>query len=273
MIREYIDYMGANKGSSPLTLKVYARELHVFVDRMRKTKASPTWSNVTQADVETWVADMTRQGLTASTIRRRVSIVRSCLRWAQHRGYIANNPARFVSTPKQATRVPRTMPYEDIRATIADDTIDSETRTIIALMAETGIRIGEALAIKTTDINKQQRSIVVTGKGNKQRVVVYGKKTAQLLSAYYAKSTGVLFTLRAERDARWAIYTALRKHTQAKKCSSHVIRHSFACEHISNGTDIKTLATMMGHTDVHTTEIYAQVAGAQLLRAFNNITI
>lgn len=273
MINEYLNYQAQNVRRSPHTLRANAADLQEFAAWARGNLAAARWSTITQIDVETYVKALSNAGKSASTIQRKVSCLRCFYRWAQRHGHETGNPAQYVQTPRPGKRVPFTMPYGDIRAAIEDTQTDAQTRGQIAVIAETGLRISEVLGMRWENINREARIIHVTGKGNKQRVVVYGERTEAALNGQGAKLYGDVWETASERDTRYKIAAALRAHTSAKKASPHIIRHSFACEHLNSGTEIETLSVMLGHESVKTTEIYAQVAGARLLQSFNNIKV
>jgi site-specific recombinase XerD len=273
MISEYLNHLEQVRGLSPCTLRAYEHDLRKFASWARHNVATPQWSAISQADVEAWVRSMTTAGAQASSVKRQVSALRSFYRFHVHQGTLTKNPAQWVCSPKQQHKLPSTMAMSDVVATVHDTSEDTETRALVALMAETGMRISEALAVSTHDVTPATRVIRVHGKGSKERVVSYGETTRQLLNAVMGTRRGMVFVNKPEREYRREVWFALGRHTTATKHSPHIIRHTWACEHLSNGTDIKTLSAMMGHVSVKTTEIYAQVAGARLLQSFNNVRI
>lgn len=273
MIKEYIHYLHEVRGMADNTTLAYARDLYDFVAWARTHVTDARWSKISRDDVERYVSHLHRVHMSVATIRRRIVAIRRAYQWAVYHGKLSHNPAQYVSSPRLPERLPNTLPLEDVRAAIDDPTTDKRTRAIISLIAETGLRIGEVMDIDWEDVDVDSQTIRVTGKGGRQRVVRYGARTQANLVEAWPEHTGRIIGRSNERGTREKVWQALRKHTDAKKCSAHIIRHTFATAHVNAGTDMKCLADMMGHKDIHTTEIYAHVAGARLLQSFNNIKI
>ena len=256
-------YLGTNRGLSEGTVREYRKDLREIQSWMVANAKVERWSQVTKENIEDYVADMSLAGLKPATIRRRVSCLRSFYQYAWTRGLQKENPAKFVSTPKVGESVPRTLNPKEIQATISDTTIDATTRVMVTMMAETGIRISELRNIKVWDINQEERSITISGKGNKERKVYYGDGTASILGNIHVPGNTQLFPM-DDNEARSRVFWALRKHTSAAHCSSHCLRHTFATTMLNAGADLKSIGTLMGHASVATTERYAKVAGVKV---------
>jgi site-specific recombinase XerD len=214
---------------------------------------------VEKATVDLYVSDMAEDGLKPATIKRRISTIRSMFQYAWQTGLQANNPAKYVSTPKLAEALPKTINEDDLRKTILDSSIDINVRGFIAFIAETGCRISEALSVTKADFDLENRSLRIWGKGKKERVVYFGDITAAYVR--YARTIGniPLWTW-SQRQTRFLVYNALRKHSKALQLSPHAIRHSFATDMLNSGCPITSIQTILGHKSVQTTERYAKVA-------------
>lgn len=260
MIQEFINYLEKNKGYSPQTCGEYRKDLERFV-KWLKIHHVEKWSNVEKATVDLYVSDMADEGLKPATIKRRISTIRSFYQYAWVMGYQKENPLKYVSTPKLGEALPKTIEQDDLRMTILDGTININVRGLIAFIAETGCRISEALSVTKADFNQETRSIRIWGKGKKERVVYYGDITAAYVK--YAKVIGNCpIWMWSQRQARFLIWQALRKHSYAKQLSPHAIRHSFATGILNNGAPITTVQVLLGHKSVETTQRYAKVAQA-----------
>lgn len=260
VIEKFCSYIVLNRGLSEMTAREYAKDLREIQTWLKTQAKVERWGDVDKAMIDDYVTDMSTNGLKAATISRRISCLRSFFQFAWLQGWQSENPAKYVSTPKVGVTVPKTLKTSEIAATIADNSIDIQTRYMVAVLAETGVRISELLSIRLTDIDTAHQRIVIRGKGNKERCVYYGEMTAAAIASSVAVGRGRLFDL-YDRDARWRIHDALRRHTQAPKCSSHIVRHTWATEMLNNGARIETIRTLMGHSSVKITERYAQVAG------------
>ena len=257
MIREFQDYCRHNLGLAESTVSEYGKDLHYFVTWLQQTAGVQRWGMVTRSTVELWVRMQHEQGTQAATIKRRVSSVRRLYQWAWLQGLCKDNPAKYVSTPKMAKRLPAVIPVEDITATVQDASVNLATRFLISVMTEAGLRISEAISLQASQFDTQRRAIKVTGKGNKERVVFYGDMTAQLLGKMMM--AGKMTIDGCERNNRHDIWQALHQHTDAKKCNPHTLRHTFATTMVENGASLESVSMLLGHESVLTTERYTHM--------------
>ena len=257
MIREFQDYCRHNLGLAESTVSEYGKDLHYFVSWLQKTAGVQRWGMVKRSTVEAWVKMQHEQGTQAATIKRRISSVRRLYQWAWLQGLCKVNPAKFVSTPKMAVKLPNVMQLDDIKAAINDANIGLNTRAMIAVMAEAGLRISEAMRIKDEDFDSVNRTIRVTGKGNKERVVYYGDATARMMAL-----GGFRWKCNehdSERQRRYDVWHALYQHCRNERCNPHSLRHTFASKMVENGVGLSELAMIMGHASVQTTERYTHL--------------
>lgn len=268
IIVEYQKYLVLNRGLAESTAMEYVKDLREIQKWMVSQAKIERWSDVTKENIDDYVADMSQQGQKPATISRRVSTLRGFYQFAWIKGLTKENPAKYVSTPKVGETMPKTLKPAEIKAAISDTRIDATTRVMITILAETGIRISELRAIRWWDVNQQERTITIHGKGNKERRVYYGNGTAEIFQHVNVPGSTQLFTM-DDRDARSRIYWALRNHTNAERCSSHVLRHTYATEMLNAGANIKAISQLMGHASVTTTERYAKAAGVMVAATYN----
>lgn len=261
MIKEYLEHIKTNRGYSPATVISYERELRAFVAYQRRKDANARWSQISPNNIDEYVTDLVGLGMATATIKRKVSVIRSLFNYMRYKGMITNNPAQYTTTPKAAKTLPKTVETQAISAAIADVTNGITTRLQIAIIAETGIRISELLNIQCEDIDTTTRTIKINGKGAKEREVNYGLRTEELLTGYLTSQTGALF-ITATRDTERNIFKAIQKHSKQKKCSPHVIRHTFASEMTRNGAQLQAIAKILGHESTKTTEKYSHMMTA-----------
>ena len=263
IIEEFVKYLVTNRGLSEGTAREYRKDMREIQKWMVTNAKIERWSQVQKEHVDDYVADMYLIGHKPATIRRRVSCLRTFYQYAWIKGLQQENPAKYVSTPKVGESVPKTLDPKEIQAAISDTSIDATTRVMVTVMAETGIRVSELRNIRAWDINKEERSITISGKGNKERKVYFGDGTAAVLGNVRVPGATYLFPM-GDREARSRIFWALRKHTPAAHCSSHCLRHTFATTMLNQGAELKSISVLMGHASVATTERYAKVAGVKV---------
>lgn len=263
MIQEFQKYLYSVKGYSENTVVAYGKDLRAFAQYISSVKTGASWSTLTHSDIQNYVVYLHDAQKENTTIRRKVAAIRSLYDYFKTQGYISKNPARYVQSPKVSKKQPNDIDVSIITDAVTSTAVDLKTRCMIALMAETGIRLQEMLDLNTWDFNGREQSIHITGKGKKDRTVYYGAMSKQLLNAYVGHRQGQLFT-DSQREVRRAVYATLTRFGQARQMSPHAIRHTFATAMLRNGADIKSIQALLGHESVKTTEIYAQVAGRQV---------
>lgn len=263
MITEFLNYISSVKGYSDNTVVAYGKDLHDFVQYVKDIDTKETWRTITQGMIQSYVVSLHERDLENTTIKRRVAAIRSIYDYFKTQGYISENPARFVQTPKKVKKLPNTISAGAIRDALESTRTPLKTKCMIALMIETGIRLQEMLDLETKDFQAANRSIRILGKGGKERTVYYGDWSRKYLNQYVGYRKGRLFD-DEQRDVRREVFETLSKFTQARQLSPHAIRHTFATTMLRNGADIKSIQALLGHESVKTTEIYAQVAGPQV---------
>ena len=263
MINEFLEYTLKNKGLCKSTCIEYSKDLKAFVS-WAKANEIERWSDVTRAELDDYVSDLANDGLKPATIKKRISAIRQLYQYAFVKGKTTVNPAKYTSTPKIAEKQAKTLPLSMIKSTVEDTTIDMQTRTLIALMTESGLRISEARTLTWEDIDMINKTAKVIGKGKKERTVFLGTKTLTMLQAMNERDT--LFT-KEDRETRSDIHNALMRHSSSENdyCTSHALRHTFATNMVERGVDISVIAQLLGHTSIQTTQRYL-TAGTQAKR-------
>lgn len=261
MIQEYINYLQHNKGYSAQTCTEYRKDLEKFVKWLRGSTQIERWGMVTKDVIDSWVWDMSVNDMAPCTIKRRVSALRGLYQYAWVKGLCTDNPAKYVSTPKKGHRLPKVADVDKLSHAIRNTATEAETKLALAIMAETGVRLGELLEMRACDVHQSDRSIVVRGKGNKERKVYYGDMTAEIIGSGMVIGTGKLIASDA-RELRYKVHAATG-------ASPHNIRHLWATVMLNNGCPLESISKLMGHASVKTTEIYAEVATATLAADYN----
>lgn len=267
MIQEFLNYQQNNKGLSAETVHGYRKELRAFVRWAQPL--GMRWSTVTADVMNQYVANEHARGMSPRTIKRRVEVLRLFFSHLMHKGVIDVNPAQYTQVPKVREELPKTADADALRSYLNSTPLTRQgwlIHYVITLIMETGMRISEVVKMRGTDIDLGNRTILVRGKGGKDRYVIYGQgfeKFARM--AANRKDTIIKET---EERIRYMMYEELGFSHVA---TPHSIRHLFACEQLNKGMDIKTLATLMGHKNVSTTEIYARMTKERLANMYNNI--
>lgn len=289
LIEKYLKYLHIERNASNHTVVSYKTDLNAFLQFIAITEHVPTEkvdvSIITRLTIRLWLGELSEQGMAKSTIARKVAAIRSFFKYCFKRGHIENNPAHLLIVPKKEHSLPKTATIEDIERMM--DAVDMSSvrglqdRTILELFYGTGIRLSELTGLNLTDVDFRKNQLIVTGKGNKQRIVPLGKTVLEKLKEFRKQRTE-LYGKKTDNDARKALFIAaggqrmydravrymvekyLKKTSEVTQKSPHVLRHSFATHMLDNGADIRIIKEFLGHTNLAATQIYTHTSVERL---------
>lgn len=280
---DFLHYMEAQRGCSPLTLTTYRNSVEDAIHFLHAFTPIRTWPDVQTDDVRHWVGNMARRKLAPNTVNRSLSALRSFFKFLLREGRVAHDPARLVKSMKQPKRLPTFVKESEMDRLFeyypfSDDYEGCRNRTLLMMLYHTGLRAAELLAMQPHDIDLQHRQLRVTGKGNKQRIVPFGDELASTLQHYLQERANYFAELPhapqllLNIQGRALTYAALKKvvHdtlsavTSQKKKTPHVLRHSFATAMLAHGAQLEAIQQLLGHESVATTAIYTHTTLAEL---------
>lgn len=262
-------YLTKIRNYSELTAISYAQDLRHFVRWYRSIRTDARWSNVTRDVIDQYIITMKTERARPATINRHLSAIAGIYKFFKRQGLpISEIPVKYESRQKLAKTEPNTIPIEDVEAAIAH--ADNETALALKILVTTGIRASELLNIRREDVNLQERSIRINGKGSKQRTIFITAETANMIKNQEASST--LFTYANTRALRRKIYEALAPYSDAQQLSPHALRHTFATQMASKGMQTLTLANLLGHNDTNTTKRYTHMNLASQRAQYDALT-
>lgn len=269
MIHEFKTYLTNIKGYSPLTAESYSKDLQTFASWLRQEKKQPRWSQVTRDDIDKYIEYQVNRGLKPATTNRHLASIGALYNYMKRQGLEVENPARYESRRKVVEHVPNTIPLKDIQRAIASSTGDM--KIILETLLITGARIQEVLDIRPCDLDVLNSTIRIQGKGKKERLVY---TTTENLEHLNNRSKGVglydaIFGRWDQREVRENMYYTMRAWSRAKQLSPHAIRHTFATIAAAHGVNATTLAAMMGHNDIRTTQKYVDLGQSKVASAYN----
>lgn len=264
MIREYINYISHIKGMSANTSKAYYKDLMAFVRWAGERHLR--WSTISRDNIDNYVTHLSELGKSPATTNRMLSSISGIYNYMRRMGYEIENPCRYESRRKLAKTTPNTISNEDLRKAYLHS--HGVVKVMLGLLCSTGIRLQELLDIRWEDINFERNTISINGKGSKGRIVYTTSDSLSTLKTYKSNNdvSGKIFTL-SQREVRDMIYKALKPYCNAPQLSPHAIRHSYATNIAINGGNVVTLAMLLGHNNISTTQRYidtANVAAQQL---------
>lgn len=261
MITKFINYLTKIKGYSLNTAKCYESDIRTFAKWATTNLQNARWSTITRDEIDMYIEYQATRGQKPATTNRQLSSISSLYKYFQREGLLKENPTKYESRRKIADTIPNTIPYSEIRS--AYNNAEGATKTMIGILATTGIRIQELLDLQWEDIDFHQSTLKVMGKGMKERIVKTQPEILKDLSSAYelTKPSGNVFRI-DQRTARYMIWRALRPYSNAKQLSPHAIRHSMATEMARKGANATTIANILGHTSISTTQHYIDMTKA-----------
>lgn len=259
LVEAHAIYLKDLKGYSTHTVEEYTRDIVDFVRWFREYDQDARWSKVTREVIDDYMIHMSNDMLKPATINRHISALSSLFRFFCRQGLTNTNPTKYESRPKVAQTEPNTINVNDLEKAI--ENADDETALALTLLYQTGVRAEELLNIRTTDIDYQNNIIRIHGKGSKDRTVFVLPQTIEMIEAWMKGGSGKLFTYNTTRDLRRDVHEALEPYSKANQLSPHAIRHTFATEMTNKGMSTITLAALLGHSNVKTTQKYVNMNG------------
>jgi len=285
----YLDHLAVERGTARNTLDSYRRDLRRYAGHLAHCGVTEL-SQVTERHVTSFLAALREGGdggppLAASSSARAVVAARGLHRFAYREGLTEADPAREVRPPAPPRRLPKALSVADVLrllAAVGGDAPDDSTlngkalrdRALLELLYSTGARISEAVGLDVDDLDATARTVLLAGKGGKQRLVPVGRPALAAVDAYlvrarpellrHGRGTPALFlNVRGGRLSRQSAWLVLREAAERAGISSpvspHTLRHSFATHLLEGGADVRVVQELLGHASVTTTQVYTLV--------------
>lgn len=291
VIDSFLEMMSAERGAAANTLTAYANDLQDFSSFLGHHGS--TLSDAGTDHIRQWLVRLEQDGISAATQARKLSAIRQLFRFLFSEGLRADDPSGPIDSPKTGRSLPEVMSEADVDALLLTATREVElSRTasarirslrmlaLLELLYATGLRVSELVSLPVSATRKDDRFLLVTGKGDKERIVPFGDKAKQAVanyldamhssktangskSAHDSKwlfpSSGSLGHLTRQHFARDLKGLATRAGLPGRRISPHVLRHAFASHLLQNGADLRSVQQLLGHADIATTQIYTHV--------------
>jgi integrase/recombinase XerD len=278
----FLEMMAVERGAARHTLDAYRRDLADYARFLRRRRL--TIESANGEAVRAYLSELSKRGMAASTVARRLSALRQLHRFVFLEGGRPDDPTQTVDGPRRRRPLPRLLEQAEIEALIAAARARPGARgvrlvAILELLYASGLRASELIGLPLSALAPDRRFLVVRGKGGKERLVPVGRAAAAALKAYLAvrdtfvrgsRGSPHLFPSRARQGhlTRQRLAQLLRELAPDAgldaALSPHVLRHAFASHLLAGGADLRALQLMLGHADIATTEIYTHVQGERL---------
>jgi integrase/recombinase XerD len=296
LINLFLDMLAAEQGAGDNTLQAYRRDLTDFSEFLARSRQ--TFAGADTQNMRDYLADLDVRGFKSSSVARRLSAMRHLFRFLLNERIRKDDPAAILSGPKRGRGLPKVLSISDVDRMLTkakDLTLAADVSPLQRLRAmrlycllevlyATGLRVSELVALPLSASRRDARMIVVRGKGDKERLVPLNEASRQAMADFLAamvalksgkqKSTAAskwLFPsfgesghLTRQHFARDLKELAAAAGLAPRLVSPHVLRHAFASHLLHNGADLRIVQTLLGHTDISTTQIYTHVVEERL---------
>lgn len=281
-VREYLAYLAVERGSSPLTIEAYRRDLHDYAGFLAKIKITDI-EKITRDTVISYESDLITRAYAPSSVERHISVLKGFHKFLIRENYTRHNPTDSVKLPK----VPETLP--DVLNIDQMDTLLSQPfennargkrdRAILEVLYGCGLRVSELVGLDLGDVYLEEEYLRVVGKGNKERISPISGMASEALREYledarlelqksYAKPTSSVFlNARGGRLTRQSVHSLVAKAglcLGVENLHPHTLRHSFATHMLEGGADLRVIQEILGHSSISTTQIYTHVNRAHI---------
>ena len=285
LIGRFLQTIAAEKAAATHTLSAYKSDLTMAATALRRLN-TPTARGGMQTAGAQDLRDLQQgwhgQGVSARTIARRLSAMRHFMSWMVADGYRRDNPAQFLDNPKLPQSLPKSLSEDEIIKLIDASQQLPETEALrmragLELLYAAGLRISELLALRVHDIARDRNTLLITGKGGRERLAPLTPVSVQVAQLWLDRRdadgpvthSDQLLADRRTEMSRQKFSTLLKQMAshaglRADRVSPHVLRHSFATHMLNRGADLRSLQTLLGHADIATTQIYTHTRSDRL---------
>jgi len=279
VIAAFFDFLKLEKGLSDNTIASYSSDINQFLNFIEN---SVILAQVEHHLVNNYLSVLNKQRLSPKSVSRKISSLKQLYSYLLKIKLIQENPFSAIVMPKTGTSVPKPLSEIQINKLLnAPDlttAIGFRDKTMIELMYSCGLRVSELINVKLMEVNLNQGTLLITGKGQKQRLIPMGEYATDYLSTYLTqfrklllktkKSNYVFLSNRGKNMTRQTFWHSIKKYAQMAEIyplpSPHMLRHSFATHLLNHGADLRVVQMLLGHSNVSTTQIYTLVAKEKL---------
>ncbi|HVP89654.1 MAG TPA: site-specific tyrosine recombinase XerD [Terriglobales bacterium] len=284
VLRLYLEYLAVEKGLAANTIQSYGRDLESFLGFLKREKVA--WASAKEEDLVRFVHAESRAGLSARSMARRISALRSFFRFLVLSGFASKDPASELTSPSTWLSLPKVLTVKEVEALLAAPDMKTpqglRDRAMLEVLYGAGLRVSELVGVKPPDVNLDDGFLICRGKGGKERIVPLGRAACDHVRRYLGEvrprfesgpSPFLFLTRRGRGFTRQGFWKALKgcaaKAGLSAKISPHILRHSFATHLLERGADLRSVQLMLGHSQITTTQIYTHVSRERLRRVYD----
>jgi integrase/recombinase XerD len=276
----FFDYLKIEKGLAPLTVSAYSTDIDQFATFLNNRGRA--LAKAVRGDVRAFMQELFANSVDGRSVGRKLSALRHLYRYMLLDKMIEHDPTLNIDTPKQWKVLPKSLARDEMETVLRGPQAIAQTkqgaaialrdRAMLEMFYAGALRVSEIVGVKLQDLKLDTGYVLVRGKGDKERIVPLGKSAQQVLAEYLksarpalaaGKSSPQLFLARGARKlSRQRVWQMVGAASVAagRHASPHMLRHSCATHMVENGADLRTVQTILGHSDISTTQIYTHLA-------------
>jgi len=277
IVQDFINYLKIERNLADNTVDAYRNDLERYSQFLLDRQISNP-KLVSLSDIQDFINCLTELGLSASSLARNFSSIRSFYKFMLVENLTEADPTELLQTPRLPRRLPHVLDLHEIELILSKIDVTKNKgirdKAIIETLYSTGVRVSELIAIKMQDIFLHQKVLRVFGKGSKERIVPFGNRAAKEIKNYITAVRSLLARSQKTKDclflnmrgtplSRMGIWKIIQEYVKLagirKKISPHVFRHSFATHLLEGGANLRDVQEMLGHSDISTTQIYTHL--------------
>ena len=281
-IDTFIRHLEKERRLSPHTVSAYRRDLNALIDFCKNQSVSI--ESVDSYFIRRFASESHRKGASPRSVARRLSAIRGFFGYLMRTGVVSVNPAINIQAPKPSRRLPATLDADEVASLLTlstEDALSMRDRAILELFYSSGLRLAELVSSNLADLDFQDGTIRVIGKGNKTRVVPVGRHALEALKAWMLirasmakkEEEAIFVTQRGTRIACRTVQARLKRWGMQQEASTsihpHMLRHSFATHMLESSSDLRAVQELLGHASISTTQVYTHLDFQHLAQIYD----
>jgi integrase/recombinase XerD len=279
-VEEYLVSLRVERGLSANTIAAYTRDLSQYLVFLEGRE--PVEELISEL-----ITRMRHRGLADSTVGRKIASLRGLHRFLVIEGFRDNDPMALIDSPRRPDAFPKALTVEEAIALVeapgTGDIAARRDRALLEFLYATGARVSETVGVDLGDLDLEDRVVMVTGKGARQRLVPMGGKAVDAIRSWLPDRIGLVsrrgkgdplfINMRGGRLSRQAVFDIVKKHAlsaeiETTRVSPHVLRHSAATHMVEAGADLRSVQEILGHATISTTQVYTRVSPAHVMEIY-----
>lgn len=282
-IEQFIHHLEFERRLSSLTCKHYRRDLNALAAWCDETGLA-RWTDLDSEHFRNWSAASFRRGLASKSIQRRLSAARTFFRFLLREKHVKRNPVQSVSAPKGAKRLPGNLDADRMARLLdipGDSPIVYRDRAILELLYSSGLRLAELTDLNLGDVDLNDATVHVTGKGNKDRIIPVGRHALKAIRAWLGQRVqfadgaelAMFVSKRGARLSRRGVQSRVKHWAKRQGIDTrvypHLFRHSFATHLLESSHDLRGVQELLGHANISTTQVYTHLDFQHLAQIYD----